>query len=282
MQNSEPLLYNGKALLKERKKQKLSRTDIASQLTLSEEQIKSIEENMRSSFANDHFRKLSIKRYAKLLGLSVANIIPEDPNKNIEPTILDDVKKFDFKKKIFLLPFALIFLFPLLFFIFNQSKEDLLEKPVTLEEGNAILTPPLDETLQDELPIVFDEKDMLLGEAKIPAEQVSTNNISLDFICTIDTADGLTNFSTKNPEKPSTYFHLISYEAQTFCALDSNNILKTYNLAKGERLTHKGMAPFKIQLDPKRSELYFEGWKVQLQNNDFFIKLNPGKIKEQD
>ena len=42
------------------------------------------------------------------------------------------------------------------------------------------------------------------------------------------------------------------------------------------------MAPFKIQLDPKRSELYFEGWKVQLQNNDFFIKLNPGKIKEQD
>jgi hypothetical protein len=58
--------------------------------------------------------------------------------------------------------------------------------------------------------------------------------------------------------------------------------LKTYNLAKGERVTHKGTAPFKIQLNPTFSELYFEGWKVQLQNDDFFIKLHPGKINNLD
>ena len=47
-------------------------------------------------------------------------------------------------------------------------------------------------------------------------------------------------------------------------------------------MTHKGTAPFKLQLNPSVSELYFEGWKVQLQNDDFFIKLHPGKINSLD
>ena len=40
MKAKESLQYNGKVLLKERKKQKLSRIDIALKLTLNEHQIK--------------------------------------------------------------------------------------------------------------------------------------------------------------------------------------------------------------------------------------------------
>ena len=45
MKAKESLKYNGKVLLRERKKQKLSRIDVALKLTLNEHQIKSIEEN---------------------------------------------------------------------------------------------------------------------------------------------------------------------------------------------------------------------------------------------
>ena len=135
---------------------------------------------------------------------------------------------------------------------------------------------------ENELPIEINENDTSPEVAQINYDSSAPDNGALDFICTIDTAADLTNFSTKSPEKPATYFFIISYEAQTFCAIDSNNILKTYNLVKGERITHKGAAPFKIQLNPTISELYFEGWKVQLQNDDFFIKLHPGKINNLD
>ena len=132
------------------------------------------------------------------------------------------------------------------------------------------------------MPIEINENNTPPEVAQINYDSSAPDNVALDFICTIDTANDLTNFSTKNPEKPATYFFIISDEAQTFCTIDSNNILKTYNLAKGERMTHKGTAPFKLQLNPSVSELYFEGWKVQLQNDDFFIKLHPGKINNLD
>ena len=77
MKAKESLQYNGKVLLKERKKQKLSRIDIALKLTLNEHQIKSIEENLATGFTNDHFKKLSIKRYAKVLVVPIEEVIPE-------------------------------------------------------------------------------------------------------------------------------------------------------------------------------------------------------------
>ena len=89
MKKNKSLIYNGKALLKERKKQKISITDIALRLTLNENQVQSIEENLQNGFINDHFRELSIKRYAKLLAFPIRKIIPENLNNNIEPTILD-------------------------------------------------------------------------------------------------------------------------------------------------------------------------------------------------
>ena len=281
MKAKESLQYEGKVLLKERKKQKISRIDIALKLTLNELQIKSIEENLASGFANNHFKELSIKRYARLLVIPIDKVIPFKNNTNNEVSIFDDVNNVDLKKNSFIVLLALVLFLFVNIFIFNLPEEEV--DYLTLNDSIDNISVPMPiEAIENELPIEINENDMPTEVAQINYDLSAPDSATLDFICTIDTAADLTNFSTKSPEKPATYFFIISYEAQTFCAIDSNNILKTYNLAKGERITHKGTAPFKIQLNPTISELYFEGWKVQLQNDDFFIKLHPGKINNLD
>ena len=281
MKAKESLQYEGKVLLKERKKQKISRIDIALKLTLNELQIKSIEENLATGFANNHFKELSIKRYARLLVIPIDKVIPFKNNTNNEVSIFDDVNNVDLKKNSFVVLLALVLFLFVNIFIFNLPEEEV--DYLTLNDSIDNISVPMPiEANENELPIEINENDMPTEVAQINYDLSAPDSATLDFICTIDTAADLTNFSTKSPEKPATYFFIISYEAQTFCAIDSNNILKTYNLAKGERITHKGTAPFKIQLNPTISELYFEGWKVQLQNDDFFIKLHPGKINNLD
>ena len=277
MKIKKSLQYNGQVLLKERKKQKISRIDIALKLTLNEVQIKSIEENLATGFANNHFKELSIKRYARLLVIPIDKVIPVNNITKNEINIVDDVKNISLKKYSFILPLALVLFLCVNIFVFNlpEKEVDYLTVNNSIDNISAPLSIEADENA---LPIEINENDTPPEVAQINYDSSASDNESLDFICTIDSAADLTNFSTKNPEKPATYFFIISYEAQTFCAIDSNNILKTYNLAEGERMTHKGTAPFKIQLNPAVSEIYFEGWKVQLQNDDFFIKLHPGKI----
>jgi len=281
MKVKESLQYNGKVLLQERKKQKISRIDIALKLTLNELQIKSIEENLATGFANNHFKELSIKRYANLLVVPIEKVIHVSNNSDSETTILDDVTNVDLKKYSFILPLALVLFLIVNIFVFNLPEEE-VDYLTSNDSIDNISVPMTIEANENELPIEINENDTPPELAQINYDSFSPDNGTLDFICTIDTVADLTNFSTKNPEKPATYFFIISNEAQTFCTIDSNNILKTYNLAKGERMTHKGTAPFKIQLNPTFSELYFEGWKVQLQNDDFFIKLHPGKINSLD
>lgn len=277
MKAKESLQYEGKVLLKERKKQKISRIDIALKLTLNELQIKSIEENLATGFANNHFKELSIKRYARLLVIPVDKVIPVKKNTDNQISIFDDAKNTDLKKYSFVVLLALVLFLFVNIFIFNLPEEEV--DYLTLNDSIDNISDPIPiEADENALPIEINENDTPPEVAQINYDSYAPDNVALDFICTIDTATDLTNFSTKNPEKPATYFFIISDEAQTFCTIDSNNILKTYNLAKGERMTHKGTAPFKLQLNPSISELYFEGWKVQLQNDDFFIKLHPGKI----
>jgi transcriptional regulator with XRE-family HTH domain len=277
MKAKESLQYNGKVLLKERKKQKISRIDIALKLTLNEHQIKSIEENLATGFTNDYFKKLSIKRYAKVLVVPIDKVIPVNNNTNDEGNILNDVQNIEIKKYSFILPLALVLFLFANIFVFNPPEEEV--DYLTLNDSIDNISDPIPkEADENALPIEINENDTPPEVTQINYDSSAPDNGALDFICTIDTATDLTNFSTKNPEKPATYFFIISDAAQTFCTIDSNNILKTYNLAKGERMTHKGTAPFKLQLNPSISELYFEGWKVQLQNDDFFIKLHPGKI----
>lgn len=277
MKVEESLKYNEGVLRKERKKQKILRIDIAQKLSLNELQIKSIEENLDTGFANNHFKKLSIKRYAAILAIPIDKVIPPSNNENNKIDTLNDEKIVNLKKYSFVLPTALVLFLFANIFVFNLPEEEV--DYLTLNDSmNTLVDAIPRETDENELPFEISENDAPSEIAQINLDSPSPDNVALDFICNIDTATDLTNFSTKNPEKPATYFFIISYEAQTFCTIDSNNILKTYNLAKGERVTHRGTAPFKIQLDPTISEIYFEGWKVQLQNDDFFIKLHPGKI----
>jgi transcriptional regulator with XRE-family HTH domain len=277
MKVEESLKYNEGVLRKERKKQKILRIDIAQKLSLNELQIKSIEENLDTGFANNHFKKLSIKRYAAILAIPIDKVIPPSNDENNKIDTFNLKKNVNLKKYSFVLPTALVLFLFANIFVFNLPEEEV--DYLTLNDSmNTLVDAIPRETDENELPFEISENDAPSEIAQINLDSPSPDNVALDFICTIDTATDLTNFSTKNPEKPATYFFIISYEAQTFCTIDSNNILKTYNLAKGERVTHRGTAPFKIQLDPTISEIYFEGWKVQLQNDDFFIKLHPGKI----
>ena len=273
-------IYNGALLLKERKKQRISRSDIAQQLTLHEDQIKSIEEHLPHGFANDHFRALAIKRYAFILALPIKKIIPPDVPADTEQSIVEDIQKIGLSRFVIILLISLVLIIAGSIFVVNIFSDD----DVALS-ANADAPPNLtvldEETdlVKNDLPIVLDvpEQPVLptdITEKKV-APKVASDTPALSFICTIATAAPLTNFSTKLPEKPATYFHLVSTQAQTICTLDANNTLATYTLSEGEKLTHRGLAPFKIQLDPARSQLYFEGWKVQLQDQDIFIKLNP-------
>ena len=71
------------------------------------------------------------------------------------------------------------------------------------------------------------------------------------------------------------FWTVVSRKKQSICTLDNQGQFKQYNLDEGEKLTHRGEAPFKIQLNPSISELYFQGWKVILKEGDNFIQLNP-------
>ena len=273
-------IYNGALLLKERKKQKISRSDIAQQLTLHEDQIKSIEEQLPHGFANDHFRALAIKRYAFILALPIKKIIPPDVPADTEQSIVEDIQKIGLSKFVIVLLIAIVLIIAGFIFVVNIFSDDdaALSANADAPPNLTVLDEETD-LVKNDLPIVLDvpEQPVLptdITEKKV-APKVASDTPALSFICTIATAAPLTNFSTKLPEKPATYFHLVSTQAQTICTLDANNTLATYTLSEGEKLTHRGLAPFKIQLDPARSQLYFEGWKVQLQDQDIFIKLNP-------
>ena len=273
-------IYNGALLLKERKKQKISRSDIAQQLTLHEDQIKSIEEQLPHGFANDHFRALAIKRYAFILALPIKKIIPPDVPADTEQSIVEDIQKIGLSKFVIILLISLVLIIAGSIFVVNIFSDDdaALSANADAPPNLTVLDEETD-LVKNDLPIVLDvpEQPVLptdITEKKV-APKVASDTPALSFICTIATAAPLTNFSTKLPEKPATYFHLVSTQAQTICTLDANNTLATYTLSEGEKLTHRGLAPFKIQLDPARSQLYFEGWKVQLQDQDIFIKLNP-------
>ena len=85
-------------------------------------------------------------------------------------------------------------------------------------------------------------------------------------------------WSRAKPEKPATYFHIISLEKQSICTIDNRGIIRKYDLGEGGKLTHRGEAPFKVQLNPSISELYFQGWKVILGETDTFVQLNPVKL----
>ena len=299
----EKYIYHNKKLINKRKKWRLSIGDAAKALTLSTTQIKSLENNLDIGFASPKYKLILLKRYAKFLDIKLEDLIEEKPKsskeKEDELALQDNNltlhNKINYSVLTIILLGFIIYLFNSDLFKSNDQIPDLNE--VSLESETISIEPKeeeynefadnLTESIGSSEQISDNEADSQLNEESFapsddevaltepdsPPEVVTFNSVE-DFLCTVDTAP-LKSFSTQNPEKSSYYFYFISYDSQKICVVDSLGALKEYDLKKGAKLSHHGSPPFKIQLNPNISEIYFEGWKVNLQDNDYFIQLNP-------
>jgi len=268
------LKYNYKILSQERKKQKISQENAAAQLTLSIRQIKSLENDLDYGFITPHFKNLALKRYAKFLGIDFYKIFPEPVIQNpiekeeelelevfTQHTILLQLSKLKTKKMGTILG-SVVLSFSLFFIFFQADDNEIFTREITTNYNPDDLTP------SDNNPVPFIDNDVMPNEN-------NSNIVSIEFICSIESASMDKVWSRVNPEKPATYFHIVSLKKQTICTIDNQGVVKQYDLDEGAKITHRGEAPFKIQLDSSVSELYFQGWKVYLKDNDNFIQLNP-------
>ena len=304
----EKYIYHNKKLINKRKKWRLSIGDAAKALTLSTTQIKSLENNLDIGFASPKYKLILLKRYAKFLDIKL-DLLIEEKDKLIsekENKLPTQKTKSVLHNKVNYSILAIV-IFGFIFYLFdadlpksNNQISDLNE--VTPEpETTSIETPKVEQVeVIDNLPKNLDgsekvsanddgynESDSQLNEESFvitddvvapteldsSSEAVALNSVE-DFVCEVGTTP-LKSFSTRNPEKSSYYFYIISHDSQKICVVDSLGALKEYDFKKGAKLSHHGSPPFKIQLNPNISEVYFEGWKVNLQDNDYFIQLNP-------
>jgi cytoskeletal protein RodZ len=304
----EKYIYHNKKLINKRKKWRLSIGDAAKALTLSTTQIKSLENNLDIGFASPKYKLILLKRYAKFLDIKL-DLLIEEKDKLIsekENKLPTQKTKSALRNKVNYSILAIV-IFGFIFYLFdadspksNNQISDLNE--VTPEpETTSIETAKVEQVeVIDNLPKSLDgsekvsanddgynESDSQLNEESFvitddvvapteldsSSEVVALNSVE-DFVCEVGTTP-LKSFSTRNPEKSSYYFYIISHDSQKICVVDSLGALKEYDFKKGAKLSHHGSPPFKIQLNPNISEIYFEGWKVNLQDTDYFIKLNP-------
>ena len=288
------LEYNFKALSQERKKQKISQENAATQLTLSVSQIKSLENNLGSGFITPHFKRIALKRYAKFLGIDFDKIIM--PTKALdyitkeeiidgeikEDLPLNTINKLNLKiSKGYAFSGLIVFLGLILMIYFTQPNKDKAPIPeIAITDVSIPEIASLDDHTSSPISNNFLQNKNLSGVSKSDVQEINNTSdiVSLDFICSIESASMDKVWSRVNPEKPATYFHIVSLGEQSICTIDNRGVLKQYNLAEGGKLTHRGEAPFKVQLNSSISELYFQGWKVILKDNDNFIQLNPVDI----
>ena len=304
----ETYIYHNKKLINKRKKLRLTISDAAKTLTLSTTQIKSLENNLDIGFVSSKYKLILLKRYAKLLDIELEDLIENKDISNLEKENKPPAQKTNsaLYNKVNYSVLAII-LFGFIIYFFNtdlsKSKNKILDlneatpEPDTLsieihEEEHIEITDNLSKNLgsseqisdnDDEynhLDLQFKEEpttitDDLFASTELDStSEVIAFNSDEDFVCKVGTTQ-LKSFSTQNPEKSSYYFYIISHESQKICVVDSLGALKEYDFKKGSKLSHHGLPPFKIQLNPNVSEVYFEGWKVNLQDNDYFIQLNP-------
>ena len=304
----ETYIYHNKKLINKRKKLRLTISDAAKTLTLSTTQIKSLENNLDIGFASPKYKLILLKRYAKLLDIELEDLIENEDRSNLERENKPPAQKTNsaLHNKVNYSVLAII-LFGLVIYFFNtdlsKSKNKILDlnevtpEPDTLsieihEEEHIEITDNLSKNLgsseqisdnddeYDQLDLQFNEEPITIADDLFASTELDTAseviafNSDEDFVCKVGTTQ-LKSFSTQNPEKSSYYFYIISHDSQKICVVDSLGALKEYDLKKGGKLSHHGSPPFKIQLNPNVSEVYFEGWKVNLQDNDYFIQLNP-------
>ena len=286
MNKNNNFKYNYKILAQERKKQKISLENIASELTLNIDQVKSLENNLLHGFATPHFKNLALKRYCNFLAIDLEKVIPEEIstkeeiNEEESEEIYLDNNKFSFLSKLkkipgnfFLILSCLILIFIILqnFDIKDTDLEIVIPKPNISKEKNITnndLSTPVSKNFEQ-------EKKVIILKENIQKIETESKVIPIEFLCSINSAPIDKIWTRINPEKPPTYFHIVSLKKQSICTIDNQGQFKQYDLDEGAKLTHRGEAPFKIQLNPSISELYFQGWKVILEENDTFVQLNP-------
>jgi cytoskeletal protein RodZ len=304
----EKYIYHNKKLINKRKKWRLTIGDAAKALTLSTTQIKSLENNLDIGFASPKYKLILLKRYAKFLDIKLEDLIEEKlkSNKEKEDELAIQDNNLVLKNKINYSVLAII-LFGFIIYLFNsdlsKSNDQMPDlNEVSLESETISIEPKEEEynefadNLTENIGSAekisdnedeYKESDSQLNEESFAiaddvvapteldssSEVVALNSVE-DFVCEVGTTP-LKSFSTRNPEKSSYYFYIISHDSQKICVVDSLGALKEYDFKKGAKLSHHGSPPFKIQLNPNISEVYFEGWKVNLQDNDYFIQLNP-------
>jgi len=298
LNKDDTLEYNYKILSQERKKQKISQENVASQLTLSLGQIKSLENNLNTGFVTPHFKSLALKRYIKFLGIDFDKIItPPDlqqevitnyvtkeevsevyiKNSNILKTLKLKIKGNGMSTVIFLILLALGLLFTFTRTDNFDGKAPSLE--ITTSNLSISKEKNVDINVNDMGPLSanFIKNKKIKTTPKKDIQEIKNTPITLpiEFICSIESASMDKVWSRVNPEKPPNYFHIVSLKKQSVCFIDNQGVLKQYDLAEGGKITPRGEAPFKVQLNPSISELYFQGWKVYLEENDSFIQLNP-------
>ena len=304
----ETYIYFNKKLINKRKKLRLTISDAAKTLTLSTTQIKSLENNLDIGFASPKYKLILLKRYAKLLDIELEDLIENKDISNLEKENKPPAQKTNsaLHNKVNYSVLAII-LFGFIIYFFNtdlsKSKNKILDlnevtpEPDTLsieihEEEHIEITDNLSKNLgsseqisdngdeYEQLDLQFNEEPITIADDLFASTELDNTseviafNSDEDFVCKVGTTQ-LKSFSTQNPEKPSYYFYIISHDSQKICVVDSLGALKEYDFNKGSKLSHHGSPPFKIQLNPNVSEVYFEGWKVNLQDNDYFIQLNP-------
>ena len=304
----ETYIYFNKKLINKRKKLRLTISDAAKTLTLSTTQIKSLENNLDIGFASPKYKLILLKRYAKLLDIELEDLIENKDISNLEKENKLPAQKTNsaLHNKVNYSVLAII-LFGLIIYLFNtdlsKSKNQILDlnevtsEPDTPsieihEEEHIEITDNLSKNLgnleqisdngdeYEQLDLQFNEEPITIADDLFASTELDSTseiiafNSDEDFVCKVGTTQ-LKSFSTQNPEKSSYYFYIISHDSQKICVVDSLGALKEYDFKKGSKLSHHGSPPFKIQLNPNVSEVYFEGWKVNLQDNDYFIQLNP-------
>ena len=298
LNKDDTLEYNYKILSQERKKQKISQENVSSHLTLSLGQIKSLENNLNTGFVTPHFKSLALKRYTKFLGIDFDKIItPPDlqqevitnyvtkeevlevyiKNSNILKTLKLKIKGNGMATVIVLIVLALGLLFT--FTRTDNFDENAPSLEITTPNLSISKEKNVDINVNDMGPLSanFIKNKNIKTTPKKDIQEIKNTPITLpiEFICSIESASMDKVWSRVNPEKPPNYFHIVSLKKQSVCFIDNQGVLKQYDLAEGGKITPRGEAPFKVQLNPSISELYFQGWKVYLEENDSFIQLNP-------
>lgn len=74
-------------------------------------------------------------------------------------------------------------------------------------------------------------------------------------------------YRTVNPSKSGEMVYLLSREHQTVCVMDSQNKSFPLDLDAGQSRSIYGKAPFTVfSTDLNKFDIYFQGWKVKIQN----------------